>query len=192
MSLGEEFGQALRKPIPILARDLHQSDSIGGLQRVRERMARQLDRRDERCRSIEDAVHGVSKRLGRELHLPQLVHDHDSLGIRRAEGRNADPLENVQVDAILPDFRRPRKLDVCQHAPSAIERHDLESHPPAAFAELASHESGNRQSGIVQERSETVDHGRLPDAWPAFEQKPPRLFHGVNRRQNVLLFSLGG
>jgi hypothetical protein len=78
-----------------------------------------------------------------ELHLSELVDDDHRVTRPPCEGGKCNLLEGVEVDAVLPDARRPASLLVCERRMRAVERLDLKPHTASLVPQVARHESAH-------------------------------------------------
>jgi hypothetical protein len=167
---GEPFGQI----VPIARGDPNQLNGRPTLQRVCEGVTCDLDRRDQPDWPFEQPGDGGAERLRRELHLPELVDQHDAALRRRRQRGEGDPLEVGQVHAIPSDSRWAGKADVGKHAVRAGERLDCEADSAAAFADLLGDKARERNAGLAQDRPEPARDGRLADRRPALNEDEKR------------------
>jgi hypothetical protein len=130
--------------IPIPMRYLQGLDPGTTFEGVGERMAGNLNRCYQRSRSHADPVHRIPKPLQSQFHLVELVDDDHATRHERAERRNADQLEDREVDAVLSDSGWARKLDVGECPLAAVQGLDREAEPSFALPNLSSHETRER------------------------------------------------
>jgi hypothetical protein len=105
-------------------------------------MAEDVDRRHETLIGVEQRLDAVTERSRRELHLAELVDDHDVGRGRRAQRRKREPLELFQVDAVAADSRRAWERNVRERGAFSVERLYPEADATAPLAYFRGDEPG--------------------------------------------------
>jgi putative pyruvate formate lyase activating enzyme len=145
-----------------------------------------MDGRYDRPRLPEELGDGSPEVSRGQLHLPELVDDHDLACRGTRQRRKRKPVEGLEIDSVLAYTRRAGKIDVGEERPIAAERLDREADPTAAFAELFSREASEGNARRAKKVGQPARDRRLPAARSAFEQDPHRRGRCYRRLQRML------